>query len=335
MGRLKLAVVGKTPYAGRLAECMQKNGPEYLEVSRCFDMEQLDEFLNGVQPDILLCEQEASLKKAVQGHTVKILLADTRDLEKDSRTEDVPVIFRYQQGEEILRQVFKVYGQISQKELVCWHKTEDLEMAAVYAPGGHEFQLPFSLSYAALSGQESKVLYLNLAEFSGMVPLLGDEEGETFSDLIYGIRQKKEKFQIFLQSVLHHAETFDYVQPPGNPRDLYEIQEEDLAGLLSLLSDQTEYKRIVWNCGTLNQLTGEVLKHCGKIFCVVKENAFGKYRKSEFARFLEKEEGKELCEKVRYVSLQAGNASFAQGTDLLSLLQTGEFAEQVRQLTQD
>lgn len=337
MGKLKLAVVGETRYADRLAECIQKNAPEYLEAANCKDMGELAEFLEEMQPDILLCEQEAAVKSAgekLPEQTVKILLADGSAKDMDG----LPVIFRYQQGAEILRQTFQIYERTSKKNLAYWHKTEDLQMSAVYAPGGHELQLPFSIAYASICGEEGKVLYLNLAEFSGMLPLLGEEEGENFSDFIYGIRGirlKEEKFPLLLQSVLHHAQAFDYVQPPGSPEDLYEICEEDLEILLSLLREQTEYKLVVWNCGTLNQLAGQVLEHCSKVFCVVKENSFGKCRKAEFERFLEKEGGQKLRQKVRYVSPQTGNGGFVQGVDILTQLESGEFAEQVRKLTQE
>lgn len=244
-------------------------------------------------------------------------------------------IFRYQRGSEILRQIFQIYEQNSKKNLVCRCKTADMEMTAFYAPGGHELLLPFSISYAAICGEDTKVLYLNLSEFSGMRLLFGNKEGNNLSDLIFGIRQKKERFLLCLQSVLHHAEQFDYVLPPENPEDLYEIQEADLACLLTLLQEQTAYKKIIWNCGTLNQTAVQVMECCGKVFCVMKENAFGKYRKAEFEVFLKKELRHRLREKVQYVYPQTGSGAFVQGVDILTQLQNGEFAKEVRRLIEE
>lgn len=331
MGRLKLAVVGETPYAGRLAECIRKNAPEYLDVSSCGQTREMPGFLAQLAPDILLYETGTAVPEKLAGHTVKILLADG----ENSDRETGPAIFRYQQGAEILRQVFQIYEKISKTDLVCWCRTTDLEMAAVYAPGGHEFQLPFSMAYAALSGEKGKALYLNLSEFSGMNLLFGEEEGENFSDLIYGIRQNKAKFQLCLQSVLHRAEGVDYVLPPGSPQDLYEIQEEDLAVLLSLLREQTEYGLAVWNFGTLNHVSIQVMEHCSRIFCLVKENTFGKYRKADFEQFLEKEAGEKLRKQVQYVSLQAGIGGFMPGADVFTQLKSGEFGRQVRRIVQE
>lgn len=332
MGRLKLAVMGGTAYADRLAGYIQKNGPEYLEVSRCRNSEDLSGFLEDIQPDILLYEQENDVSGKTSGHMVKILLSDGGE----KRNPMDAAVFRYQQGAEILRQIFHIYGQNAQKDISCWHQTDELKMDAVYAPGGHELQIPFSIAYASLCGKQAKTLYLNLSEFSGMVPLFGEKEGENISDLVYGIRQKKDRFPYFLQSVLHHAENFDYIQPSGNPKDLFEIQEEDLIDLLSLLTDQTDYQYIIWNIGILNQLAGQILKYCNRIFCVVKENSFGKYRKVEFERFLEKEEGKQLKQKMHFVSPQTGNTGlFSQAPDMLAQLQSGEFAEQVEKLAKE
>ena len=168
-----------------------------------------------------------------------------------------------------------------------------------------------------------------------MAPLLGEKSGSNLSDLVYGIRQKKEQFLLCLQSVLHQTEYFDYVLPPENPQDLYEVREEDLACLLTQLQEQTEYQKIVWNCGSFSQSAQQVMECCSKVFCIVKENAFGKYRKLELEEFLRKETRQRLWEKVQYLCPQAASGGFVQGGSVLSQLQSGDFARQVQELTQD
>lgn len=342
MARLKLAIVGSSAYAGRLAECIRKNAPEYLEILNCACKgeisDEISEFLSQTQPDIMLYEQLADAENHVSLNTVRIQLV-AEEYVLNNPQEDPAVIFRYQKGPEILRQIFQIYEKISKKNLICWCKTMNLEMTAFYAPGGHEFLLPFSLSYAANSKGKGKVLYLNLSEFSGMADIMGDKDGGNFSDLIYGIRQRKERFLVCLQSVLHHTEAFDYVLPPENPQDIYEIGEEDLACLLSLLREQTEYELVVWNCGTLNQSVRQVLNYCSKIYCVIKETLFGKSRKAEFEKFLEKEAVRGIKEKLQYVNPQInyinGSGGLTQGTDVVNWLQNGEFAELSVRLQQD
>lgn len=357
MEKIKLAVAGETLFAERLVECMRKHAPNYLEISACENLQELQEFLVQLQPDLLLCEQGTAVPEGLEQvkYLVQIQLVDdqgskkqdtdyAQDESKDSnhssfekRNLDLRKnrIFRYQRGSEILRQIFQIYEQNSKKNLVCRCKTADMEMTAFYAPGGHELLLPFSVSYAAICGKNTKTLYLNFSEFSGMRLLFGNKDGNNFSDLIFGIRQKKERFLLCLQSVLHHAEQFDYVLPPENPEDLYEIQEADLACLLTLLQEQTEYRKIIWNCGTLNRAVIQMMECCSKVFCVVKENAFGKFRKTELEEFLKKELWQSLREKVQYVYPQTGNGGFVQGVDLLMQLQTGEFAKEVRRLTEE
>lgn len=332
MAKIKLAVAGDTVFAARLTECMRRQAPDYLEVVGCQDVTQLADFILKVQPDLLVYEQGAVAKEVLPETVLHIELTGEPHIEQDTGPGR---IFRYQRGSEILRQIFHIYEQRSKKSLVCQCQTADLEITAFYAPGGHELLLPFSLSYAALCGKKQKALYVNLSEFSGMLPLLGDKAGNNFSDLVYGIRQKKEQFLLCLQSVLHQTEYFDYVLPPENPQDLYEIREEDLACLLTQLREQTEYQRVIWNCGTMNQSAQQVMECCGKVYCIVKENAFGKYRKLEMEEFLKKETGQRLREKVQYIYPQAGSGGFVQGVSVLSQLQSGEFARQVQELTQD
>lgn len=330
MDKLKLAVAGGTGFLGRLAECMRKNAPEYVEVLSCQDIDDLPEFIIRIQPDILLYEQGAAIEEAA-ADTMKIQLSGDNSQSKPGNGEHM--IFKYQQGPEILRQVFQVYGQSSKKRFTYWRKAGQLEMDVFYAPGGHELLLPFSAAYAAFCGGNGKVLYLSLSEFSGMALLFGDKEGENLSDLIYGIRQKKGRFQVCLQSSLHHAEKFDYVLPPLNPQDLYEIQEEDLLCMLTLLQEQTDYSRLVVSCGTLSRAAWLLMESGGKVFCVVKDSSFGKLRKEEFEKFLGKGDRIRLKEKVKYVSPQAGE--FVNGVNILPQLQAGEFAQQVRKLAEE
>lgn len=328
MRRLKLAVAGSTPYIGRLAKYMQKNGPEYLEVSECRKQEELGLFIEKLEPDILLCDYQDEMFASMSENVVQILLSDT----KNTVNKDMPTIFRYQDGTAILRQIFMIYGQKTEKKLDVYSQSEDFEMTAVYAPGGHELQLAFALAYAAICGKNKKVLYLNLSEFSGMLPLTRSNEEENFSDLIYGIRQRKDQFLFFLESVLHHTQWYDYILSPNNPEDLYAISENDLESLLELLKEQTDYDTVIWNFGTLNQSTDEMLVQCSKVFCVVKESSFGKYRKKEFEKFLGKEKSAMLQKKIRYVSPQAGNGMFVQGESIFAQLQDGEFVSQVKRL---
>lgn len=353
MEKIKLAVVGDSIYADRLSECIRKNAPGYLEVYGCSCLGELRDHLKQIQPDILLCEKKTDEEENLPEHILQIQLTEHRDLSKGDGGQDTwknaeskqdcaagesekmskrPSIFRYQKGSEVLRQIFQIYEKSSKKNLSGWCKTLNLEIMAFYAPGGHELQLPFSIAYGAVCGESEKVLYLNLAEFSGMGLLLGDKDGNTFSDLVYGIRQKKEQFPLCLQSVLHHAEKFDYVLPPENPEDLFEIQEDDLTCLLDLLQEKTDYKKVIWNCGALNQAVAQVLECSSRVFCVVKDRAFGKYRKAEFDKFLQKDIRRKLREKVEYVSPQAGSGSFVQGIDVMSQIQSGELAEQAREL---
>ena len=359
MEKIKLAILGDSLYAGRLTECIRKNSPDYLEVYGCRSLAQLPDYLKQIQPDILLYEMETAGEEKLPEYLLQIQITDNRQLcrenglqrgrneksscrQKDLKQDDAqnireslsrqPSVFRYQKGSEILRQIFQIYERSNKKNLSGWCRTLDLEMTAFYAPGGHELLLPISIAYAAVCGESDKVLYLNLAEFSGMAALLSDKDGKTFSDLIYGIRQKKDQFPLCLQSVLHHAEKFDYLLPPENPQDLYEVQKEDLECLVSLLQEKTDYRMVIWNCGALNRPVEQVFQCCSRVFGVVKDRSFGKYRKSEFERFLQKDLQRQLREKLQYVSPQSGSGTFVQGMDMMSQIQTGEFADQARDL---
>ena len=364
MEKIKLAVAGTSLYAGRLAESIRRQAPDCLEVYACGQAGELRAYAEQLQPDILVYEPDIVPDKAdmdgldsLPGNILQIRLSaqqscgqnyqncchqNGRQKEDGEKQGDGtghphknPEIFRYQKSSEILRQIFLIYESSSKKSLAGWCRTADLEMTSFYAPGGHEMQLAFSLAFASACGEGGKVLYLNLAEFSGMQQLFDDRDGNTFSDLIYGIRQKKEQFLLCLQGVLHHAVRFDYVLAPENPEDLLEIQEDDLECLLALLQEQTDYETIIWNCGGMNHVMEQVMRCSSRVYAVVKDRSFGKYRKAEFDKYLQKERRRWLRERVEYISPQAGSGSFVPGVDILSQIQSGVFAQQARALLEN
>ena len=327
MKKLKLAVFGEKPYMDRLASCIQKNAPDYMEVSKCMKEECLKEFLDKVQPQILLCEAVCK-KSLIPEDTFQFVL--TASMSQADMGENGEVIFRYQKGAEILRQVFHTYQKYKNYQHFSSNKPVRLEMEAVYTPGGNEYQLFFSMAYAMLKGAQRKTLFLDLEAFSGMKQMLGESGENHMSDLLYGIRQKKDNISLLLQSVLHHGAYIDYVLPPENPRDVYEITVEEIREMVRLLEEQTEYQLIIWNIGTLNLQMEEVMRHCQKVFCLYRENQSGRTRKQAFTEFLEKDREKDWKERIKMVVLQSPSYQGVQGLDIWQQLGRKEWIEQIQ-----
>ena len=281
MGRLQMALYGESAYSERLAACIRKYKPEYLE----FMQFQHQAGTEIVHADILLREEGTDAEVYFIEREVDIQLSRTKqELQKGKEAS----VFCYQQGQEILRQVFQIYQQFAVQFPYMEYGVRTSNMTVIYAPGGHELQLLFSMAYAAFRGLAEKALYINLGAFSGMVSLLDDRRGENMSDLFFAVQQRPEKFSMILQGLLHHKENLDYIHPPENPSDLFEIQETDMQRLLQLLGEQTEYREIVWNCDSWNPALWKLMQQSGKIYFLKRENGLGRFCLQETEHFLEK-----------------------------------------------
>lgn len=326
MGKLRLTLFGESSYMFRLMNFIQKVGPGYLEMRRCTTIEAV---LNS-KPDIVLyekyCEAETGL---LPEGVLSILLTD---MHQSSNGE---VIFRYQQGQDILRQTFQIYREHGGQIPYQWCGNTHTKMTVFYAIGGHELDALFSMTYALIHGIREKVLYINLSSFSGMRVLLEESYKENFSDLVFGVRHNLEQFLIYLQSVLHHQKEIDYILPPENPCDLFEMEEGDILSLLNMLREQSDYDRVVWNCDCVNPVMWQLMENSSRIYCLCKESSMGKYRQEEMKHFIEKEACGQLQDKIQYISLQTTKNSLTKGVQVWEQLKQGELADQVRQFIQE
>ena len=337
MEKLNLAVMGGTPYMKRLAGYIGSHAPEYVEVIQGTDGGKFSELMQGVQPDILLYDLRKGQKEPdVSAQTLKIHLSDGRPMAGTEKSgKNSAVIFRYQNGEAILREIFKLYRKFSDREFFSVTSPGSIRVTAVCASGGYEMQILFSMAYAAFLAKNYKVLFLNLAEFSGMDMLLEDASEESFSDCIYGIRQKRTQFSLLLQSALHHTDAFDYLKPPQNPQDLYEMEGADIQRFFEFLEKETDYQAVVCNCGAWNPLSARIFRRSLHILCPVRDNLLGKCRKEEFMRYLEKRKEEELQKKIRYVSLPAGVTGYTKGPEIISWFYHCGFSEIIKDLLRE
>lgn len=327
MGRLQMVLYGKSVYSERLAACIRKYKPEYLEFMQ-YQQQAGNEI---VRADILLREEGTDAEVLFIEREVDIQLSRVR---QQIQKEKEASIFCYQQGQEILRQVFQIYQKLATQFPCMQYGTAVPNMTVIYAPGGHEQQLLFSMAYAACQGQQKKVLYIDLGAFSGMISLVDDGEGENMGDLFFAVQQRPEKFSVILQGLLHHKGNLDYIHPPDNPSDIFEIEEIDIQRLLQLLAEQTEYGEIVWNCNSWNPILWQLLQQSVKIYFLKKETALGKFCLQESEHFLQKEVCESFREKIQFLSLDVAlsNKSVIPGESVWEQLQQGEWGEFVRKL---
>jgi len=202
------------------------------------------------------------------------------------------------------------------------------EVIGVISPVRHELQMLFSLLYAKNAGQNGKVLYVNLLEFSGFSELFGDREYD-IGDAVLQLREEKMNVKQLL-SCIYEEDGFAAIYPVTNPENVKEITADDIQRLLQAISQYTDYQTVVLDIGlNLNGFV-EVLVCCSKIYCMRKKGYLFETQMRQFFAYLEKAVDEVFLERIRQIDVPGQTKVICGGVNLLEQLDWGDFGDYVR-----
>jgi hypothetical protein len=230
-----------------------------------------------------------------------LLLRLTEELQ-DSR-EGIPILYKYQSGEDMLREIFARYQELGLEEPCLFGGKK--EMIAVYSPCRSKMRTPFALTLARQLGEQQKLLYLNFDEWAGFGPWLGETYHRDLSDLLYLLDQGTGKG--LLESVVHTLNQVDYIPPMWDGQLLAQTGEESYEKLICFLEEQNAYESILLDFGIMVPGFFSLLHHCSRMYVIVEGGGLTKWQLSQFeeALFREGDGLEERMEKITFSSAEA------------------------------
>lgn len=238
-------------------------------------------------------------------------------------------VFRYQPVEAILHEVRVLAGSGAEPKPAEGMRTR-MEVIGVCSPVCHEMQMPFALVVAQMMSEQRKVLYVNLMEHSGFLELFGMSVECNFGDIMLAIRRQGLSMDIFLKSV-YEAEGVDYIPPFDNPEDLLEFTITDSEIFLNFLESQTDYDVLVLDFGAGIREFATMLSQCTSIYCLMRNGYFYDCRMNHFLKYLEREPGQEIAERLHVLNLPFSAKGIRGGIDVYRQLLWSEFGDYVRE----
>lgn len=236
-------------------------------------------------------------------------------------------VFRYQPIEIILHEVQVLLGVPEKRRQSM---TAGTEVIGVYSPICHEMQMPFSLVLARTLAEKRKVLYVNLMEHSGFLELFGLTGGYDLGDVVLAIRRNRFPEDVFLKGV-YEAEGIHYLPPFDNPEDLMEFSVTDYDAFLEFVERQTDYDALVIDFGAGMRELARALEACTSIYCLMKNGYFYECQMNHFLRYLAREQGEEMKERLHVVQLPFSAKKIRTGIDVYRQLLWSEFGDYVRE----
>ena len=276
-------------YADRLAQAANRSGRLPFEVIAFSSPEKLGAFSEKSPVEILLAGKGIE----TGGLAVKKLFTLS---EQPGQGE----IYKYQSGEDIIREVMNTYS--AEARLPAGRGNGSCRCLAVYSPLGQCGKTSFALCLGIALAERERTLYLSLEEFSGLRALSGQECKRDISDLIYH-REKGNLGEAALAAVVHSFGALDWVPPVRYPEDLPRNGEEALGGLVSDLIAMPGYRFLVVDMGESRHLPGGILNLADRIFMPVREDSVSVAKIREFTDYLKRVGREELLGRISKIRL--------------------------------
>lgn len=272
---------------------------------------------------------ERSLPVIRLKNTVPEQVAETGCYQTDSETA-VTEVFRYQPMEAIWHEMQALTGGGRTRE-ASQNIAMKMEVIGVCSPVRHEMQMPFSLTCAGILAEKSKVLYLNLMEYSGFLEVFQLEGSNDLGDIIVKLRSGRLLPEAFGRYV-YESEGVSYIPPFGNPENLHELTLEDYQTLLAFLEQQTDFETVVIDFGEGLDRFGRMLQACSSIFCLTKQGFYFNCQVEHFMDYIKSASENHLRERLQLIELpfSARHLRAGNGMGILRQLLWSEFGDYVR-----
>ena len=221
-----MAVYDTDPvYAERLSDYVNRKEKGIFFAQAFTSREKLMDFAKGNEIDVLLSGEpvDSGEVSGIPSHQ-KIYL--TEDREKRTGQE----IYKYQSGDDIIREVMAVYCELPGMEpALSALLGKRKRLIGVFSPVGRCGKTCLALAIGLLLAKEEKVLFVSLDTFTGFTELINEPWKRDLSDLIY--YYKLGRFNgIRLNAVTYYLGDLAWLPPIRFPDDYSQITVEGNGG---------------------------------------------------------------------------------------------------------
>ena len=243
--------------------------------------------------------------------------------------EECPVVYKYQSGDSIMREVMACYCEQSPEPVLAMLGAK-ASVIGIYSPVNRCLKTSFALTMGQLLSRNERVLYMNLEEYSGFSRLISSQYTQDLSDVLYLYRQGAYSW-LKLKAIVYSWGSMDYIPPVRYAEDLSQVSPEDLAMLLERIALESGYEKILVDVGQMGKGALPILETCDIVYMPVKDDCISAAKVEEFEEYLAQASTKGLQERIHKLKLPYHN-SFGRRETYLEQLLWGELGDYVRRL---
>lgn len=286
-------------YAERFADFANQKEQTPFTVIPFTSMEKLQAYSERNPVEILLVSSSIDRETLAGVKAGQIVtLSDGEAVPEDAA---YPSIYKYQSADGIVREIMTCYCEnpIEKALAVLARKAE---VIGVYSPVNRCLKTSFSLALGQLLARDSKVLYLNLEEYSGLSALMNEDFKGSLSDILYFYQQKNFNW-MRLSTVVYSWGSLDYIPPVCFPEDLDLIGGLEMTDLLTRIAVESPYEILVVDLGQFGKKALEVLEICRTVYMPIKEDCISAAKLEEFEDYVRAAGKPQILERIQKLKL--------------------------------
>lgn len=328
-------------YAERFAEYANEKERTPFTVVAFSSLAKLQAFAERQEVELLLAGgtiPDEELKNLPVSQIIR-LSEDGRELmkareiqtsgEMDDEKEMLPLIYKYQASDAVLREVMACYDRRDAQNMLT-ETSVNSRVIGVYSPIGRCGKTGFCLTLGQALAADQKVLYINLEDISGLSAMMGTRFQGSLSDLMYYFRQGDFN-RMRLESVVYSWGGLDYVPPAAYAEDLAEMKGEELAQLIQIISSVVGYDVIILDIGHLGRSAEPFMNLCSVIYAPMQNDPISAAKMEEWKDYLKRSGRGKIWEKTEALVLPEPKKT-GTADAYLEQLRWGEMGEYVRTL---
>ena len=219
------------------------------------------------------------------------------------RWDKLPNINKYQQAENVLRELLENYLEIAGEALPRLEKDCATRFVGIYSPVRRCLQTSFALTMAQLLAQKHKTLYLNFEHYAGVTELLPDMQTRDMADLLYFLTAKQEKFLLRFQTMLQHKGDLHYIPPMKAGQNLLTVTGAEWLGLFRKLEELGEYEYIVLDLSECMQGLFDILRMCYRVYTLTREERVAHSKIIQYEQLLQMNAYEDVLQKTSKLAL--------------------------------
>ncbi len=313
-------------YADRFAEFANQKEQIPFTAIAFTNISKLQSYSQKQPLELLLVGDDIDRTQLVEVKAEQIVqLSESREIIRG----EIPAVYKYQASDAVLREVMACYRVNPEKVPLTTVGTKST-VIGVYSPINRCGKTGFCMTLGQILARESRVLFFNLEEYSGMSRLTNTEYTTSLSDLIYEYRQGGYT-HMSIGTVLHNWGGLDYVPPVAYAEDLVELKGDELAELIARIAVDGIYEMVLIDIGNLGRGMEPLLELCNVIYTPIKEDCVSAAKLEAWQNYLDESGRNHLWEKVRLLKLPRLGAVWQTETYLEQLL-WGNMGDFVRNL---